>query len=470
MTVMVLIVILVAGAGYWLFNRSESEATPAREILMQAEYIMDEEEHADTAYERVYRQVRQESNTMLASLISRRLTEPRRISLGSRIAFAAAGGSEFLVLERKKEPLAHGVRLRLKVRVMPAMQRVQKLIRLAGDLLTVREFDALQSQFELNRQELEKLKEKTAAGGPEQQNEALQSNEFIFRKLVSAEKIFWLRRLQQPEAVIKACSRMLELDGENRTAYMERSRAYIRLKLFDEAQSDLDQAEAMGEDQGLVGMARAELLDEKGQSDEAVTALTGILEHTPTAAAFLRRGEICEKMKQYSQAIEDYTEVLELEPDYTAVYVKRAFMREIKGQVQEALDDLNFVLAGDPYHLDALNSRARLLENQGQPEFALADLDQAILIEPQDRVSYHNRGNLHYQAGRLDLAVSDYDRAIALDPADADSYFNKARALEKQGQMMQAVEAYKLFLRFTPADDLAAGRVHEKLKMLLRDQ
>ncbi|EGO64786.1 tetratricopeptide repeat protein [Acetonema longum] len=468
MAVIVLIVILVAGAAYWFFNRPEEN--PAREILLQVEYIMHEGESADIAYERGCRQARQKSNDLLASLISRQLTEPRRLSLGERIAFVAAGCGEFLVMENRKEPIASGVRMSLKVRVIPAMQRVQKLIRLAEDLLIVQEFDTLQSQFEQNRQELAKWKEKTPVNGSEQQAAEFRSNEVSFQKLLFEERIFWLRHLQQPETVINACSRMLELDGENRTAYIERGRAYIRLKLFDEAQSDLDKAAALTEDQTAVGMARAELLDEKGQLTEAIAELTGMLEQNPTPAVFLRRGEIYEKMNQYSQAMEDYTETLKLEPDYITAYIKRAFMREIKGQTQEALEDLTSVLARDPYHLDALNLRARLLDNQGQPESALLDLNQAILIEPDDVTSHNNRGNLHYQAGRLELAINDYNKAISLAPADADSYFNKARALEKQGHMIEAVEAYKLFLRFAPANDLAAERVHAKLKMLLRDQ
>ncbi len=85
---------------------------------------------------------------------------------------------------------------------------------------------------------------------------------------------------------------------------------------------------------------------------------------------------------EYQEAIEHYTEAIQLDPDYAKAYLNRGYAYDGLGQHQRAIEDF----------------------------------DKAIQLEPDDAVAYNNRGAAYYYLGQYQRAIEDYDKAIQLDP------------------------------------------------------
>ena len=136
----------------------------------------------------------------------------------------------------------------------------------------------------------------------------------------------------------------------------------------------------------------------------------------------MNRGDIRLKTLDYFGAAEDFSKVIELDPNHPVGYAVRG----------EAYLGLN--------HFDK----------------AIPDLDRAIETAIENSYLYLTRGRAHYGAGDLESAIKDFDRALELDPCRVDYYL----------PMQAAVEAYTDLIELEP--DNAEGylkRAHVRAKM-----
>ena len=85
-------------------------------------------------------------------------------------------------------------------------------------------------------------------------------------------------------------------------------------------------------------------------------------------------GYIYEKQEKYEKAIDNYTQAIELDPNYAKAYKNR----------------------GDVY------------VEQDKYEEAIADFTEAIQIEPNFTKAYNNRGNVYNRQGKYEEAIVDY--------------------------------------------------------------
>lgn len=103
-----------------------------------------------------------------------------------------------------------------------------------------------------------------------------------------------------------------------------------------------------------------------------------------TAQYYLARGDYDFDAGAYDRAITDYTDAIDLKPDFAEAY----------------------------------NNRAYVYMTLGKYDLALPDLEQAIQLRPEYVNALMNRGdiyNYYYEIDR-ERALADYDRVLAIDP------------------------------------------------------
>ncbi|MEE9439195.1 MAG: tetratricopeptide repeat protein [Saprospiraceae bacterium] len=203
-----------------------------------------------------------------------------------------------------------------------------------------------------------------------------------------------------------------------------------------------------------------------GKEDEAIQALTKAIEkYDRHAQAYERRAKVCFFMKNYHDAIRDYTKCIGIDPTIPTSYYGRAKVHMINKDWQLAIDDFDLALKksvalqpiywksrrlksqchiklkqyelaafdlklfslrkygeNDPntkYVRWALFNYAIILEVQGKPLDALAQLEKAIVIPPysakdvQDREIIRVRG-IAKKAGRKNGFLKDLKEASSL--------------------------------------------------------
>ena len=136
-------------------------------------------------------------------------------------------------------------------------------------------------------------------------------------------------------------------------------------------------------------------------------------------------------------------------------YNRRGMANEATGQFNGAVNDYSQVIRLNPKVAGYYDNRMRAYKAQGLLDLALKDSDTAVAMAPGYPFVFHGRGAVHYDRGEYLQAVADYGTALAMNRADAPLLVDRGRALMKLGQPGNAVrdfsEAHEVDAAFTPA-------------------
>lgn len=133
-----------------------------------------------------------------------------------------------------------------------------------------------------------------------------------------------------------------------------------------------------------------------------------------SAAEFYQRGLADDAKNNYDDAINEYTQAIQLNSGNASAFNNRCFDRAIIGQLQNALADCNESLRLSPNKAYALDSRGFAYLKLGQFEAAIADYDAALNLDPKMASSLYGRGIAKLKKGDAD-GHADITAAKAVD-------------------------------------------------------
>lgn len=91
-------------------------------------------------------------------------------------------------------------------------------------------------------------------------------------------------------------------------------------------------------------------------------------------------------MKRNEKALADFTNALELEPDYAFAYHGRGRCLTDLGRYREAVEEYTKAIERMPVFTDALNRRAELYRKLGEVKLAEADMNRIREIKQEGLV------------------------------------------------------------------------------------
>lgn len=160
------------------------------------------------------------------------------------------------------------------------------------------------------------------------------------------------------------------------------------------------------------------------------------------AAALHSRGVAFRLLGNLDQAIKDFSQAIELNPDSGESYFRRGICFHYIGEDRLAIQDFQRTAT-----INIEDPRARLWE--GFANVTLGDLYEAVrafgqAITESDRYSpaYINRGLVYMQLGEYDKAVKDFNEAIDIDPTVPENFFKRGLAYAKMDDYEQAVDSF----------------------------
>ena len=121
---------------------------------------------------------------------------------------------------------------------------------------------------------------------------------------------------------------------------------------------------------------------------------------------YLLRGLVYHGQKEYDRAIENYTKVIELKPDYADAYYNRATVYRDKGKVDLAFVDYNRAIERNPSYAD-ISYNGDLIYGDKQR------VKDRFLQEKN--VSY-NRDSTYGDKRDLAHAIADFEKTMTRDP------------------------------------------------------
>lgn len=116
---------------------------------------------------------------------------------------------------------------------------------------------------------------------------------------------------------------------------------------------------------------------------------------------------------------------------------------------EEAADRFSKVIEKDPDFSLAYVSRGSAYNRAGKLDDAMKDFDKAVELRPDYARAYHLRGLLHEKQGKNNEALEDFNRAIELNPDYGAAYYSRASLHAKMGNEKEAQEDISMVTMFT---------------------
>jgi tetratricopeptide (TPR) repeat protein len=135
------------------------------------------------------------------------------------------------------------------------------------------------------------------------------------------------------------------------------------------------------------------------------------------------------------------------------------------GRLKDAVEAYTEVLQVNPHSVEALNWRAMAYDDLDDLDRALADLNKAVQLVPNYADAFNNRGEIYRKKKMFREALSDYRRATQLDRNFAEPHYNMGLILEQEKNFPAAINEYSAYLSSKPnAED--RKEVEEKIDSL----
>lgn len=179
-----------------------------------------------------------------------------------------------------------------------------------------------------------------------------------------------------------------------------------------------------------------EALEGGGEDDGISPAIAGILGLNADRPrrnlveiridALLGRAAVSYDLKQYKQALDDYDEILKLDPDRADAYRGRSYVLRSLGDRAGALASINKAMEIAPSKTSYFGNRADIHFFIGEYEKAAADYAEFLAAYPKAPFGHQRRGVCLQNLGDLRGAIGEYERTIELDPRNLIAYNNLA--------------------------------------------
>jgi tetratricopeptide (TPR) repeat protein len=122
--------------------------------------------------------------------------------------------------------------------------------------------------------------------------------------------------------------------------------------------------------------------------EESAKAITDAIERvwlysgSATIDLLMERSIKAMSEKKVDLALKLLDHVVELAPDYTEAWNRRAYVHFVRNDIERALGDLRRTLALDPHHFKALDGLGQIMREIGQKKAALRAFKELLDVHP----------------------------------------------------------------------------------------
>lgn len=124
--------------------------------------------------------------------------------------------------------------------------------------------------------------------------------------------------------------------------------------------------------------------DDEDSAKAIAEAIERIWLHSgsPTIDLLMERSMKAVAEKNQDLALKLLDQIVELAPDFTEAWNRRAYVHFVRSEIELALGDLRRALALDPNHFKALDGLGQILREIGQKKAALQAFKQLLEVNP----------------------------------------------------------------------------------------
>jgi len=164
-----------------------------------------------------------------------------------------------------------------------------------------------------------------------------------------------------------------------------------------------------------------------------------ILKLNPESAeAYMLAGEALDEMKDNAGAVEQFRAAVKADPKEPNVHFGLGYLLWGLLKYEEAAQEFQAELANNPDHAQALTYLADTEMQLGHPDAANPLLLKALKIDPSITLAHVDLGLLYSEAGRKEDALAELKLAEKLSPNDVNVHWRLARFYQAAGKKEEA--------------------------------
>ncbi len=264
------------------------------------------------------------------------------------------------------------------------------------------------------------------------------------------------------DEALEYCNKALEKDNKNSWGYNVRGVVYELQKKYDLSIQDYTEALKIDPKYKQVYINRAQVYRIKKEYDIAKADLNEVLAIDPNlSGARFQLGRIAYEIKDFDQAIKEFTESMKLGADKKNSYWWIADCYYYgKKDYDAAISNYNQIIRLDPKDIDGYRLRASVYQ-YGKKDYdkALADLTTVLAIDPKNYQYYSRRASVYDKQKLYDQAILDMTKAIELNTKDpSPQLMARANIYRTKGDTTNAVADYAEAVRITGKASTLASR------------
>ena len=175
-------------------------------------------------------------------------------------------------------------------------------------------------------------------------------------------------------------------------------------------------------------------------------------------------------------AIAELTRFIELNPDFSYGYYRRGFYEDNDNRTDAALDDYNMTVTLDPEYAYAWLGKGDMHIRRGERDLAMEAYSKVVAL---DSVPETNSCAMYalLALGRNEEAVTFMEKVISGDPDDAGNYYDGACFYSRLGDLDKSLvnlrtsleKGFRSYHHIMSDDDLEALRQTEGFKALMKE-
>lgn len=243
-----------------------------------------------------------------------------------------------------------------------------------------------------------------------------------------------------------------------------------QFKRYDEAIAFFNEIDTDKDPEMAIKVKRqiAELLEQSGKTEQAISELQSIVSKTKNVDAQIQIGDMYREQEKFDQALDEYNKAFAiLNNNITAEHWNLFYARGISNERLKKWDaaeaDLKSALALEPDHPYILNYLGySWIERGVNTEEATRMIEKAVRLRPDDGYIVDSLGWAYFKQGKYQLASDALERAIELSPYDATINDHLGDAYWKVGRKTEARFQWRRALSMNPDADLTT-QLHNKI-------
>jgi len=294
--------------------------------------------------------------------------------------------------------------------------------------------------------------------------------------------IVYVKMMKWKDA-IPQLEKAVQLNLNNSEAYFQIGSAYEALRDFEkaaEAYKNYVKSEPENPGTGYYNLAICQT--ELKQFAEAIASFQEVLKEKPNDLVINQKlAMACKNAGQYEKAAEIYTNLSEINPENTKIYLNNIIkMYDEANMPDKAIESTNRLIKLNPEDADALYNLGYMYIKLNKYSEGIEPFKRAIEIRPDFKYAYSNLGFCYSKLKKYKDFIAVYKKLVEIDPEDADGWLNigigymylknfssAAKPIEKAVELRpdHAISLYNLAVVYLNLhDNYSARKIHGKLK------